>query len=129
MDNRNERDTNNDEKQSSAELGNEPEDSGKYEKREKLTNVDLPEVPEWKFERPKRKPPGTKTPDESKAYSALGLGLTLAFGLVVPIVLGVGIGAWIDSKFGFTYGTVVGFLVGVVLSFMLMLRIVKRMNL
>lgn len=97
-------------------------------KREKLTNVDLPEVPEWKFERPKRKPPGSKSPDEAKSYSALGLGLTLAFGLVVPIVLGVAVGAWIDSRFGVSYGTMVGFVVGAVLSFMLMLRIVKRMN-
>jgi len=108
-------------------MENHKENDSEREENE-LTHVKLPEVPDWTFERPKKKPPGTKTPEESKEYTALGLGLTLAFGLVVPIVLGVGIGAWLDARFKLSYGTIIGFLLGVVLSFLLMLRIVKRMN-
>jgi hypothetical protein len=86
---------------------------------------ELPEVPEWEYERPKSPIDKSAPP---AAYSR-GMGLAIAIGMsfLVPVLAGVLIGYFIDGRVGGTAG-IIGLVLGAALALALLVRLVNRLN-
>lgn len=91
--------------------------------------VEVPDPPEWRWNRP---PADDNTQRKGKpkpeVYSR-GMGLAFAIGtsFLGPVLGGLLVGYLIDGRVGGTWG-VVGLLVGTIVAFVLLIRLVNKLN-
>jgi len=106
-------------------------DSGRPEPDQpEIEKTDLPEPPDWEWQRPVEPKPDVHVPSNDKhAVYSRGMGLAIAIGsaFIGPVLGGILIGAFIDGKVGGT-ATTIGLLVGTVLAFVLLIRLVNKLN-
>jgi hypothetical protein len=102
---------------------------------EQLLNEDrpppeMPEPPDWQYERPEPEDAPTKTtgPGTQAGFNR-GMGLAFAIGssFIGPVLGGLLVGYLIDGKVGGTAG-IIGLLLGTVLAFVLLIRLVNKLN-
>lgn len=91
--------------------------------------TEVPEPPEWEYERtaPSEPKPKVAPPTKEAAQRGMGLALAIGYSFVGPVVLGVLIGTLLDGKAGGTW-TLVGLLAGTVVAFVLLVRLVNKLN-
>lgn len=87
---------------------------------------DLPDVPEWEFERPPQ-------PKYDGGFNVSGKGMAMGIGvlysLVVPSVGGLLIGWYADSRLGTgTQWMIIGFMMGIVAGFAMMFRLIAKLG-
>ena len=75
----------------------------------------MPDPPEWDYKRPVSHQE-RQIEKDSGSYRGLGVGLTLAYAMVGPLIVGWGIGWMVDRDSGKntwqTWGTVIGMFLG-----------------
>lgn len=64
---------------------------------------------------------------EGKAQRSMGIALAIGYSFVGPVAAGLLLGYVLDGRLGGTY-TVVGLLLGTVGAFVLLVRLVSRLN-
>lgn len=91
--------------------------------------VELPEPPDWKWERPAEVSEPKPARPTTQGTLSRGMGLAFAIGssFLGPVLAGLLIGFLIDGRAGGTAGTI-GLLVGTVLAFVLLIRLVNKLN-
>lgn len=91
--------------------------------------ISAPELPEIEFTRPIETP--TLRPEKkslaSNSERSLGIAFAIGYSFVGPLIAGIVIGAIIDGHVGGTW-TIVGIFVGTVMAFVLLIRLVIRLN-
>ncbi|HEY3781096.1 MAG TPA: AtpZ/AtpI family protein [Fimbriimonadaceae bacterium] len=96
--------------------------------RQKATAPDVPHitVPERKTTEEKLavKPKSTNPPHVQKG---LGIAFAIGYSFVGPLLAGILIGTLLDGKPGGKY-TLIGILVGTVMAFVLLIRLVNKLN-
>ncbi len=66
---------------------------------------------------------------DERAFRGMGLAMGIGFALVVPVLIFAGIGMLFDSRFASApVGMAVGVLLGTILGFVLLIRMVNRLN-
>jgi len=90
----------------------------------------LPDPPHWDWKRPSRRPPSSaRNAMDERAFRGMGLAMGIGFALVVPVLIFAGIGMLFDSRFASApVGMAVGVLLGTILGFVLLIRMVNRLN-
>ena len=104
-----------------AEIGEIPEPA--------VHAADLPPVPEWDYQRKNTGKPKEKPAD----YRGLGFGLTIAYTMVGPLLVGYGAGYLIDKKQGDgntwqTWLTILGMVLGFIGAIVLLTRANESKN-
>ena len=105
-----------------ADIGEEPQP-------EVRISNELPQVPEWDYQ---RKNTG-KSKEKPADYRGLGYGLTIAYTMVGPLIAGYGIGYLIDKKQGDgntwqTWLTIAGMVLGFIGALFLMTKANETKN-
>jgi len=115
------------------------------EKDERLqaARVDLPPVPDVRFERPKTKTANPSKPGEGGKFRAggsfvgggdlrgMGQASTIGISLAASIFIGAGFGWLLDHfviKSATPWGLIAGFLLGVVSGFINLVRVANKLN-
>ncbi|MCH8273614.1 MAG: AtpZ/AtpI family protein [Armatimonadetes bacterium] len=109
----------------------EPPDEEKPEEEEapRVSSTGLPDPPEWEWKRPKAEKGRPPASSDMRSFRGMGVGMSIGFVMVMPVLLGVGIGTWLDRLAGGgNMYLLIGVLLGAVAGFTLMIRLVDRMN-
>jgi F0F1-type ATP synthase assembly protein I len=97
---------------------------------ESRPRAELPDPPQWEYERQKEadEPLNPQSIGAQKDVSR-GMGLAFAIGssFLGPVLAGLLIGYLIDGKAGGAAGTI-GLLIGTVVAFVLLIRLVNKLN-
>lgn len=91
--------------------------------------VDMPEPPDWKWERPANelKPKNSSGPSQAAYTRGMGIAFAIGTSFLGPVLSGLLIGYFLDGRVGGTWG-IVGLLVGTVVAFILLIRLVNKLN-
>jgi F0F1-type ATP synthase assembly protein I len=85
----------------------------------------MPDPPDWDYKRPVTESE-RRLKDDSGSYRGIGVGLTLAYAMVGPLIVGWGVGWLMDrgksTNQGQTWGTVIGMFLGFIAVVFLLSR-------